>query len=111
MYGMHVHCMLISLCYGARKFNFVPLPGPIMYAFDKFVVLGIDPDRDRNSLEEVYDQVYANFVEEVDGADNKISSLIGAAKCVHVHVCLCVHVYVCVCVHMCVLVCVFVVSY
>ena len=51
--------------------------------FDHFVVLGIDPDRDRDSLEEVYDQVYANFVEEVDGADNKVSSLIGAAKCVH----------------------------
>ena len=73
--------------------------------YNKFVVLGIDPDRDRDSLEEVYDQVYANFVEEVDGADNKVSSLIGAAKCVHVHVCLWVHVYVYVCVYVCICVC------
>ena len=50
------------------------------------VVVGIDPDRDHDSLEEVYDQVYANFVEEVDASDNKVSSLIGAAKCV----CICV---------------------
>jgi uncharacterized UPF0160 family protein len=58
----------------------------LAYCYYISVVIGMDPDGDRDSLEEVYDQVYANFVEEVDASDNKVSSLIGATKCV----CVCV---------------------
>ena len=32
--------------------------------------VGIDPANDAASLEDLYDRVYSNFVEEVDSADN-----------------------------------------
>ena len=90
------------------------------YVFDKFVVIGIDPDRDRDSLEEAYDQVYANFVEEVDDADSKVffphwgckvctcmfmSACACVCVCVHVHMTLCVREYAFVCLCVCVCMC------
>jgi hypothetical protein len=67
---------------------------------------GIDPAKEESLLEELYDRVYGNFVEEVDAVDNGISAFDGTPRCVYIRDCvyMCLSAYVCVCA--CVRVCV-----
>ena len=41
---------------------------------------GIDPAKEESILEELYDRVYGNFVEEVDAVDNGISAFDGTPR-------------------------------
>ena len=42
--------------------------------------IGIDPAKDAASLEDLYDRVYSNFVEEVDSADNGAPAKYGTSS-------------------------------
>jgi hypothetical protein len=73
---------------------------------------GIDPAKEESLLEELYDRVYGNFVEEVDAVDNGISAFDGTPRCLCVcirdcvYMCLSVYVYVCVYVCVCTCTCI-----
>ena len=48
---------------------------------------GIDPAKEELILEELYDRVYGNFVEEVDAVDNGISAFDGTPRWVCSRMC------------------------
>ena len=48
--------------------------------------VGIDPSEDGDLLEELFDRVYAGFVEEVDAVDNGIPAFDGTPRYVFLYV-------------------------
>ena len=64
--------------------------------FFNFTV-GIDSAKEAALLEELYDRIYGNFVEEVDAVDNGISAFDGTPRWVCGHMCVCMRVCVFVC--------------